>query len=98
MRKDSPTFGIHETLLLGTTTESLKGSIFVSKGIGNSFCVVNGPADYIYAVDAVWKNRDKSNDTAINLFDPEIQIQWPIPRENMIISQRDLKAINLKDL
>ncbi len=98
LRKDSPTFGKSETLLLGTQGDALKGSIYISKGIGNSLCVVSGPADYIYAVDAVWANRDTSNDVAINLFDPDLGIEWPIEREKMIISQRDLQSIHLKDL
>ena len=98
LRADSATFGKSETFALGTTPEALRGSIFISKGIGNSFCVLNGPADYIYAVDALWSQRDTSNDRAINLFDPEINIPWPISREQMIISQRDLKSVNLKDL
>ena len=98
IRKDSPTYGKHETLLLGTTEDVLKGSIFISSGIGNSFCVVNGPADYVYAVDEIWAQRDTSGDTAINLFDPDINIQWPIAKGDMIISERDLHSVNLKDL
>jgi len=98
LRTDSPSFGKSETLYLGTHEKALKGSIFISKGIGNSLCVVAGPVDYIYAVDAVWENRDTSNDTAINLFDPDIAIQWPIPREQMIVSNRDLHSVTLADL
>lgn len=98
LRKNSPTFGKLETIAVGTTPEALRGSLYISKGIGNSFCVVAGPADYLYAVDALWAERDTSNDRAINLFDPEINVAWPIPREKMIVSQRDLNSVNLKDL
>lgn len=98
LRKDSLTFGKSETLLLGTSGEALKGSIFITKGIGNSFCVVEGPADYIYAVDQIYAERDTSNDLSINLFDPDININWPISKEDLIISDRDLQAVNLKDL
>lgn len=98
LRKDSPTFGAFETFALGTAEPALRGSIYVSSGIGNSFCVTQGPADYVYAVDAIWAERDKSGDVAINLFDPEINIQWPIPKDQMIISNRDLNSVHLKDL
>ena len=98
LRKNSPTFAKSETFYLGTHQEALRGSIYISKGIGNSLCVVKGPVDYLYAVDAVWTDRDKSKDTAINLFDPDINIQWPIDRKQMIISDRDLNSVNLKDL
>lgn len=98
LRKDSPTFGKAETLVLGTQDSALRGSIYISSGIGNSFCVVKGPADYVYAVDAVWSERDTSGDKAINLFDPDINIEWPIPKKQMITSKRDLESVNLKDL
>ncbi len=98
LRKDSATFGKHETLALGTTDQALRGSIFISRGIGNSFCVVAGPVDYVYAVDAIWAGRDTSKDVAINLFDPQVNIEWPIPKEQMIISDRDLQSVNLSDL
>lgn len=98
LRKNSPTYGAHETLILGTTQDEYRGSIYISKGIGNSFCVVNGPADYVYAVDALWAERDTKDDVSINLFDPDINIEWPIPKEKMILSQRDLDSVNLADL
>lgn len=98
LRKNSPTYGAHETLVLGTTLDEYRGSIYISKGIGNSFCVIDGPADYVYAVDAIWSERNKSEDVSINLFDPDINILWPIPKDQMIFSQRDLDSVNLKDL
>lgn len=98
IRTDSETFGKTEMMYLGTDEKALKGSVFISRGIANSLCAVSGPVDYIYAVDAVWSERDTSHDVAINLFDPEIGIEWPIPREELIISDRDLQSINLKDL
>lgn len=98
LRKHSPTFGKHETLAIGTAQGALKGSLYISRGIGNSFCVVQGPVDYVYAVDSLWSERDKSKDVAINLFDPELNIEWPISKEQMIISGRDTNSILLKNL
>lgn len=97
LRPESNTFGKYEAFLLGTELEALFGSIFISKGLGNSLCVVKGPADYIYAVDAVWSERDKSGDIAIALFDQDINIQWPISTDKMIYSERDKNAITLKE-
>ena len=68
-----------------------------SKGLGNSLCVVNGPVDYLYAVDALYRERDTSGDQAISLFDPELAIPWPISREQMIISERDKQSVNLAE-
>jgi len=98
LRPDSPTFSKYESFYLGVDELALKGSIFISKGIGNSFCIVKGPVDYIYAVDSVWSNRNTSNDRAIALFDKDIDIQWPIERDKMIISKRDAEGSSLREI
>lgn len=98
IRPESPTFGKVETALLGTGTDALFGSFFIEKGIGNSLCVTEGPVDYIYYVDALYKNRDTSFDRAVSLFDPDLAIAWPISKEEMIISERDTNAVSLREL
>lgn len=97
IRPDSPTFLQKEYFLLGYGQKSpLPGSIFVTNGIGNSFLTVEGPSEYIYAVDQLYRNRDTGNDIAISLFDEDLKINWPIGRENMIISERDLNFTTLR--
>ena len=98
LRQDSPTFGNYESFYLGTEEQALKGSLFVSSGIGNSLCVVKGPVDYIYAVDAIWSDRNIEGDQAIAIFDNDINIQWPIDKEQMIISDRDRNSKTLREL
>lgn len=98
IREDSPTFLKKEYVLLGhENKQALPGSVFVTQGIGNSFLVLEGPSDYIYAVDALYRERDTSGDFAISLFDPDIAITWPIPQEEMIISDRDKNSISIKE-
>jgi dTDP-4-dehydrorhamnose 3,5-epimerase len=46
VRPDSPTFGQVETFSLGVSDQALQGSLFVTNGIANSFCVVEGPVEY----------------------------------------------------
>lgn len=94
---DSSTFLSVETFMLGTQDNALQGSLFISKGIANSLCVIKGPADYIYAVDKVYKERDKKGDMSISLHDTDLNIQWPIEREDMIISRRDKESITLRE-
>ncbi|MCB9812883.1 MAG: dTDP-4-dehydrorhamnose 3,5-epimerase family protein [Pseudomonadales bacterium] len=98
LRPDSPTFSKYESFYLGIDQKALQGSLYVSKGIGNSMCILKGPVDYIYAVDAVWKDRDPNGDTAIALFDPDINIQWPISKDQMIVSKRDVESIPLRNM
>jgi len=93
---DSPTYKEVETFMLGDGDGDLTGSLFISKGLGNSLCVVDGPVDYLYAVDALYRDRDKSNDQAISLFDTDLNIPWPIEKSQMIISVRDEQAVTLQ--
>jgi dTDP-4-dehydrorhamnose 3,5-epimerase len=95
IRKNSKTFGLVETFLLGTTENTLQGTLFISNGIANSFCVIEGPADYVYAFDKLWDERDPTDEQAINLFDPTLAVKWPIKKEDMIISMRDKNSVDL---
>lgn len=93
---NSTTYKQVETFMLGDGPHDLLGSLFISKGLGNSLCVVDGPVDYLYAVDALYRDRDTSGDQAISIFDPTLAIKWPIAADEMIISDRDRRAITLK--
>ncbi len=98
LRPTSKTFGVFETILLGVGKDALHGSVFIPSGIGNSLCVVEGPVDYLYYVDKLYKDRDPSGDKALSLFDPDLAISWPIAKEEMILSQRDQNTVTLKEL
>jgi dTDP-4-dehydrorhamnose 3,5-epimerase len=91
-RHDSPSLGQVVTLTMGVEPPHAFGSVFVSSGIANSFCAAFGTVDYLYSVDALYADRDTSGDMAISLFDPDLNVTWPIAREEMVISQRDLDA------
>ena len=97
VRPDSKTFLKKEYLLLGEGEDALRGVLFLPSGVGNLLCVLEGPVDYIYLVNCLYKDRDPAGDVAISLFDPDIAIPWPIPREQMIISKRDIDAITLRE-
>lgn len=96
VRPDSPTFAHVETFQLGPEEGGLKGSLFISQGIANSVCVLKAPVDYIYCVDKLYQDRDKAGDQSISLFDPDLKIDWPIDKNQMIISQRDKDAVTLR--
>lgn len=96
VRPDSPTFGQVETFEFGPDNNGLKGSLFITKGIANSVCVLKGPVDYIYCIDKLYQDRDQSGDQAISIFDPDLNIPWPIAKDNMIISDRDRHAVTLR--
>lgn len=96
VRPGSPTFGQVETFELGPDNGGLKGSLFITSGIANSVCVLKAPVDYIYCVDRLYQDRDQAGDQAISLFDPDLNVAWPTPKDKMIISERDKNAVFLR--
>lgn len=96
LRKESPTYKHVETFTLGFEGQDLRGGLFIPRGLGNSVATLSGPLEYIYFVDKLYAERDPAGDTAISLFDPQLAIEWPIPREQMILSQRDKNAVLLR--
>lgn len=97
LRPDSTTFGKTQEFVMGNSKKSLKGSLFISAGIANSICVIEGPVNYLYCVDELYANRDPKFDTAISLFDNDLAVDWPIQQDQMILSNRDREAISLRE-
>lgn len=98
IRPDSETFLKSEYFLLGFSETAAPGSLFITKGIANSVCAIDAPVEYLYFVDELYKERNTSKDTAISIFDPDLNIKWPIQKEKIIISERDKNSITLRDL
>ena len=81
-RKDSPTFGKYQTVVLG---EENRSCVFVPAGCGNSFLVLSDDADYIYLADETWApNLEKS--VAWN--DETLGIEWQLEGEP-VLSEKD---------
>ena len=97
VRPESATFGMKEYFLLGEGDKGLKGCLFLPSGVGNSICVLEGPVDYLYLVDRLYADRDKSGYLAISLFDPDLNIPWPVSKDQMVISDRDKNSITLRE-
>ncbi len=101
VRKDSPTFGKWQAFLLGDDAEfpnALYGALYIPRGVANSVLVMTETLNYFYFFDKLYKDRDPKKDVAINLFDPTLNIPWPVEKDKLIISERDQKAVNLNDL
>jgi len=96
VRPESATFGQVETFEFGPDNGGLKGSLFIPQGVANSVCVLKAPVDYIYCVDRLYQDRDKAGDQAISLFDPDLNITWPLNRDKMVLSERDKNAVFLR--
>jgi len=80
-----------------TTILDPSKAIYVPRGVGNSFQALEDGTVYTYLVNAHWSLEQKKTYTFVNLADPELDIQWPIPLEDSERSEADLHHPMLKD-
>lgn len=73
-------------------------AIYVPRGVGNSFQALQDGTVYTYLVDAHWSLEQKKTYTFVNLADPDLGIDWPIPLEESECSEADLHHPLLKDV
>ncbi len=93
LREGSATYGKVYTTVLDPSK-----AIYVPRGVGNSFQALEDGTAYTYLVDAHWSLELKRTYTFVNLADPELAIQWPIPLDEATVSEADLNHPYLKDV
>lgn len=71
-------------------------AIFVPRGVANGYQTLEPGVTYTYLVNAHWSSEAQYS--AVNLFDPDLGIAWPIVKNNAIISEKDLANPMFKDL
>ena len=93
LREGSATYG-----KVFTCTLDPSRAIYVPRGVGNSFQALEDGTAYTYLVDAHWSLELKRTYTFVNLADPELAIEWPIPLDEATVSEADLNHPMLKDV
>ena len=93
LREGSETFGKVYTCTLDPSK-----AIYVPRGVGNSFQALEDGTAYTYLVDAHWSLELKRTYTFVNLADPELAIEWPIPLDEATVSEADLNHPMLADV
>ena len=93
LRAGSPTFGRVYTCTLDPSR-----AIYVPRGVGNSFQALEDGTAYTYLVDAHWSAELKRTYTFVNLADPELGIDWPIPLPEATVSEADRSHPLLRDV
>lgn len=71
-------------------------AVFVPRGVANGYQTLEPNVAYTYLVNAHWS--PDATYTFVNLFDPEVNIQWPIPKNQAITSEKDTTHPLLKDV
>lgn len=71
-------------------------ALFVPSGCGNAYQTLTPDVEYSYLVDAHWSPDARY--TFVNLADEDLAIDWPIPLEQAIVSDKDRSHPPLRDV
>lgn len=91
IRKGSPTYGQHVAVEL---TEENHRQFFISRGFAHGFAVLSETAVFQYKCDEFYHPEV---DGGISILDDSLGIDWKIPTEKAILSEKDTKHALLKD-
>ena len=91
IRKGSPTYGQHVAVEL---TENNHRQFFVPRGFAHGFAVLSETAVFQYKCDNFYA---PANDGGVSIVDDSLGIDWRIPVEKALLSEKDTKHDLLKD-
>lgn len=89
LRHGSPTWGRHLAVELSAKTGR---QLFIPKGFAHGFVVLSDAAQFQYKVDNIYAPQSEAT---LRFDDPELGIDWIIDRNDMILSDKDLKGLSL---
>ncbi len=92
LRGGSETFGQWEAVELDDVAHR---QLWIPPGFGHGFCVLSETADFVYKCTSYY---DGATEAGIAFDDPDVGIEWPLPREELIFSARDADAPRLADI
>ena len=91
IRRNSPTYAKVFSIELSAAN---KKQLLIPPGFAHGFSVLSERAEVLYKCD---KFYDKENEAGIRYNDPSLAIDWKIPAEKIIISEKDQQLPLLAD-
>lgn len=91
-RPDSETFGQHVAVELSAENNL---QLFVPRGFLHGFVVLSETATFFYKCDNFY---NKASECGVKFDDPELGIDWVVPVEELIISDKDQVLPSFKEL
>ena len=92
IRSNSKTFGQHVAVELTAENET---QLFVPRGFAHGFVVLSETATFFYKCDNYYH---KLSEGGIMYNDPQLAINWQLPSEDLLLSEKDLLLKNLNDI
>ena len=89
--REGPSFGTVYTTIIDPSV-----AVFVPKGVGNSYQTLEPNTAYTYLVNDHWSPDAKY--TFLNLADETAAVDWPIPLERAILSDKDKDHPRMADV
>jgi dTDP-4-dehydrorhamnose 3,5-epimerase len=91
LRKNSSTYGQHFSLLLSGEN---KKQLFIPRGFAHGFIVLSETAIFSYKVDNLYS---PTHDSGILWNDTDLNIDWKIASDSVILSEKDKNLVFFKD-
>ena len=91
IRKGSPTYGQHVAVEL---SEDNHRQVFIPRGFAHGFAVLSDTAIFHYKCDNFYAPEA---DGGISIKDDNLGIDWLIPTDKAILSEKDINHLCLKD-
>lgn len=92
IRKGSPTYGQH--LAVELSEENCR-QLFVPRGMAHGFIVLSDIAQFQYKVDNVYAPQAEAT---LRFDDPALGIDWPLPTEELNLSEKDSHGLSLAEI
>jgi dTDP-4-dehydrorhamnose 3,5-epimerase len=92
LRKDSPTYGKHCSIILSGEN---KKQYFIPRGFAHGFIVLEDNTVFAYKCDNVY---DKSAERGMRFDDPELGIEWPDIGVPIVLSEKDKNHPRFRDV
>lgn len=91
IRKGSPTYGKHVAVEL---TEDNHRQFFIPRGFAHGFAVLSEEAVFQYKCDSYYAPQSEG---AIAWNDPDLDIDWGVPDDKVLLSEKDSRHPRLRD-
>lgn len=91
LRPESPTYGQYESVVLSAENQT---QFFVPRGFAHGFLVLSSSATFFYKCDNYY---NKESEGGLKFNDETLNINWNVPFEALIISDKDKVLPNLEN-
>jgi dTDP-4-dehydrorhamnose 3,5-epimerase len=91
LRPNSVTFKKHFSILLSATNRK---QLFVPRGFAHGFVVLSESAEFFYKCDNYYNPQAEGG---LLFSDPELQIDWKVPHDQLLLSDKDKSNPTLSD-